>query len=172
MMVDNQLSREDVLEEFLVVLNVCQPEHPHIDDPYPVSEDEVEYTWNRRDSNIWATCGPRPGPIKVKFSADRSYFNRRSAECRLAVLVHEVTHVYHCSSGKGDAGHPPDFWREMAFYALEARDSIDEIRDVMGEVDLEGFLEECVEDPNQSMVDLRRETVEERREEMRDLLGI
>lgn len=165
------LTRDDILQEFVAVLNICQPEHPYLNDPYPATEDEIQESWCREDSWCIARCGPRSGSYVAMFAADLKHFQQNSTEHRLAVLVHEVTHVYHTSPGKGCSGHPPDFWREMAFHAHLALDDLEEIEEVMGEIDREELIREFIEEPNANTVDLRQETADERRQKMADLLG-
>lgn len=170
-MPDDELTREDLLEEFLAVLNICEPEHPYVDDPYPVSEEDVEYGYHRCDSNTIASCGPRSVSNTVFFAADKGWFNSRSPERRLSVYTHEAGHIIYSSSGPGSCGHPPAFWREVAFYATEVRDHIEEVEEVMGEIDVDEYIEEMVKDPTSGTVDQRRETAGERRQKLADLLG-
>jgi len=171
--IDNgQMDREDLLDAFLTVLNICEPDHPYSDDVYPVSRSEVNYGYKKASSNTWASCGPRFDRRSdvVGYSVDKAYMNRVSTERHLAVLVHEVTHVSEGSVSDGSI-HNPAFWREMMFNAWHVRESWDEIRRAFDNPDKEQFITEVITDPNGSMVDRRMETVRERKQENAELMG-
>ena len=171
--IDNdKMDRDDLLEAFLTVLNICEPDHPYTDDPYPVSRSDVDYGYKKESSNVWASCGPKyVGYSKtVIYKVDKAYMNRVSTERHLAVLTHEVTHVTENSGTEGST-HNPAFWKEMMFNAWQLRESWDEIQQVFENPDKEQFITEVIEDPNKSMVDRRMETVRERKQENAELMG-
>lgn len=170
---ESEMDREDALEAFLTVVNLCEPDHPHNDDCYPLSRANVDYGVTR---SYLARCGPRRGRRGkwVAYLTRMTYINRIDRARHLALLVHEISHI--TTTKWGEPGHPPAFWREVAFNALLVRDSIreredGEIWDAFGDVSEDRFLREVIEDPIPSTVDLRRETAEERRRKMADLVG-
>lgn len=166
-----EMDRDDLLECFVLICNICEPDHPFEDDPYPITPDEVEYGYKQEKSTMYASCGPRNslGRTKVGYSVDKAYMNYNSPERHLAVLVHEVTHITEGSHSDGSI-HNTAFWREMMFNAWQVRDAWDTITEHF-DVDEDEFVTECVEDPNGSMTDRRSETVDERRAENARLLG-
>lgn len=170
---ESQMDREDALQAFIAVCNTVEPEHPYLDDPWPITAEDVDYGVTR---SYYAKCGPRRGYRHVaSYSTRLTYINSVSRARHLALLTHEVTHIPVCSGlCEYDSGHPPDFWREMAFHALELRDALQDgvLHDVFGDVDVEGYLEAVVADPNSSTVDRRSWSVEDCRERMRELVGL
>lgn len=169
---DETLDRGNLLEAFLTVLNICEPEHPYCDDPYPLTADDVDYGYKQSSGRYYASCGPRK-PYKgytVGYSVDKQYMNRASTPRHLAVLTHEVTHVTEGSHTEGSI-HNKAFWREMMFNAWHVRESWGEIEEQFGPVNKDFFIEEVIHDPNPSMVDRRTETVQERKKENAELMG-
>jgi hypothetical protein len=151
-----------------MVLNICEPSHPYHCDPYPVSEDDIEYSWTSR---YCAKCGPRRGRNVAYFAINTEYANSCSPESYLSLLTHEVTHITEGGHTDG-GGHNPAFWREVAFHALLVRDSWERIEAAFsGDVSVESYLDLVVRDPNSAVVDRRHETVEERKKKMADLLS-
>ena len=165
---ESEMGREDMLEAFVAVVNICEPEHPYKDDPYPIDKDEVSFSYCK---SYWAKCGPR-GTIfnTASYSVNVDYVNGCTTEEHLALLTHEVSHI---TEGRhsGSLSHPKAFWREMAFNCWQMRDNWRDVRSVFGSVDKDEYIEEVIIDPNSSTVDRRIETVEECRTEMAELLG-
>lgn len=168
-----EMDRADALQAFVAVCNTVEPDHPYRDDPWPIDEDDVDYGVTR---TVYASCGPRRGYRNVtSYSTRLTHINQLSREAHLALLTHEVTHIPVCSClGEYDSGHPPDFWREMAFYALELRDALQDgaLEDVFGPVDVDAYLDAVATNPKSSTVDRRSWSVDQARENMRDLLGL
>lgn len=165
---ESQMDRDDLLEAFVAVLNICEPDHPYFDDPYPIDKSLVEHTWT---TAYWAKCGPKRGwPHQVSYYSNKSYVNSLTTEKHLALLTHEVSHV---TEGRhsGDKTHPKAFWREMAFNCWQVRENWVEVQNVFGSVDKETYIEKVVLDPNSSTVDRRMETVDERRATLANQLG-
>lgn len=166
------MDRDDALDAFLAVLNVARPAHPG-GDVYPLARDDVAYGVTR---TYFARCGPsRWWRYEVSYATRMTYINRISRERHLALLVHEVTHVAvgrHSSNQHGS--HPRKFWEEMAYHALEVRDSLRDgvLAEVFPDADVATFLEEVVEDPNASTVDRRYWTVDECRARVAGLVGL
>jgi hypothetical protein len=169
---ESEMDRDDALEAFVAVVNVCEPDHPYHDAAYPVAPVNVDYGTTR---TYHARCGPKAnvGGVVVAYNTRMTYINRISRPRHLALLVHEVSHIpntAHYESGT----HPPSFWREMAFNALLVRDSLREsgaIAETFGDVSVENFLAEVVADPNPSTVDHRYMTPDECRDMLADLVG-
>lgn len=170
---NSELDRDTLLDAFVFVLNLCEPSHPRIHGPYPVDQSDVDYGYNKASSSTWAACGPRyyTDPTDVGFSVDKQYFQNRSLERLLAVLVHEVTHVTEGSHSQGSI-HNNVFWETMAFNAHHLLDAWDEVTTAFPSCSKYQFLEECVLDPNRSMTDRRSESVTERRRTQAALLGV
>lgn len=172
---ESQMNRTDALKAFVAVVNTCKPEHAMYDDPWapwPISEEDVEYGVTR---GVHASCGPRkPWSDNVAYYATRlTHINELTREEHLALLCHEVTHITVCCGVDGyTAGHPKDFWREYAFYALELKDAIEDgvLVPVFGDIDVEKFLDEVVSNPNPATVDRRFWSVDECRKEMERLI--
>lgn len=168
---ESEMDRQDALRAFIAVINTAKPDHAYLRDPWPIGPDDVDYGVTRR---CYARCGPRNNPSSaVAYSTRMTYINGIGRERHLALLTHEITHVtQNCS--RGDTWHPTQFWREMAFHALEIRDALEDgvLEPIFGPVDTDGYLRQCATDPNSSTVDRRSMSVEECRDLMRDLLGL
>lgn len=170
---EHKMDRDDALDAFVAVVNACEPEHPTKDySIYPITRDEVDYGVTR---TLHASCGPRKSEsVHCGYNTRMSYINEINRARHLALLVHEISHITHgCEWGK--SGHPPAFWREMAFHALNVRDSLESgglIAEKFGRVDIDEFLAEVVADPNSATVDRRYWTVEECRNRVADLVGV
>lgn len=162
------LERDDVTLLFTAALNVCRPEHPYKDDPYPALPDEIETTWCQSRSSTIARCGARSGKYVAFFSCDISWIQSHSREDVLAVVNHEVAHV---ENTEDDSWHGPDFWQTVAEQARTIIDNIQVFNTFFDEpIDAEEFKEAVVEDINETVVDNRIETADERKEKMaRDL---
>lgn len=166
----SSMDRDELLAKFLTVLNICEPPHPYRRDPYPAGTIDVDYGYCQSSGRYWARCGPRRSQHVCTYSVDQGYMNHVSPERHLAILTHEVTHITEGSHTDGGS-HNPAFWREMMFNAWQVREAWDEIKAEFGEVDEADYCLECIDDPNESMVDGRTETVAERRIENAELLG-
>lgn len=164
----DQMNRSDMLDAFVAVVNICEPDHPTKIDPYPITADEVEFSWT---TAYFAKCGPRYGNDVAYYAVNTDYVSRQSTERHLALLAHEVSHITEGSHTDG-AIHNKAFWREMAFNATEMRDSWDRIESVFGDCCVELFEEEVIADPNGATVDKRIQTVEERKQKMQDQIGL
>lgn len=164
---------DDVRRLFVEVVNVVQPEHPYLEDPYPAKYSDFEWSHCKSTSNTWARCGPRGkktwSTTVAKFYDDISYFKRSSIERVLCVLVHEATHI---TEGRHSPGsiHNPRFWRTMADNARKLRENLDQLS-TAGCVDVQKFEQKVVMDPNSSMTDRRTYTVKEQRDAVRQRLG-
>jgi|AntRauMinimDraft_2_1070382.scaffolds.fasta_scaffold00263_15 hypothetical protein len=136
------LTHEDIKYLFKTVINIVEPSHPYHYEPYPVNESEIDYSYKKKNSSYYASCGPRKNRnTVVGFSADKYYFNHSSPEHILGILVHEVTHVTvgrHSSVESGS--HPPRFWREFGFNAHIMLDSWDEVEQTFGPVSKRNFI--------------------------------
>lgn len=168
------MNRDDALDAFLAVVNTVRPDHPRYDRSiYPLSRREVEYGVTR---TCYARCGPRSRfGRKVYYATRMSYINRIGRERHLALLVHEVTHIpFGIGTGTQHGGHPPEFWREMAFLATELRDALQDgaLDGVFEPVDIDAYLEAVGDDPNASTVDRRYWSVEQCEAEVRTLIGL
>lgn len=169
-----EMDRDDALDAFLAVVNTVQPDHSGDGQAvYPLARHNVEYGVTR---SMHARCGPRGNrwsKVRAYYATRLTYINRLSRERHLALLVHEATHLVQ-HTGNNTSSHPPAFWREMAFLALELRDALADgvLDDVFGDVDIDRFLHEVVKDPNSSTVDRRSWTVDETKAELEDLLGL
>lgn len=168
-----EMDRDDALDAFVAVVNVCEPDHPY-DAPYPLKPRNVDYGVCR---TYYARCGPRSGSGGrwASYNTRMTYINGISRARHLALLVHEVSHIPD-TAGREHGSHPPSFWREMAYHALLVRDSIREredgaIWDAFGDVSEDRFLKEVIDDPNPSTVDRRYHTVDECRRMVADLVG-
>jgi len=164
---ESEMKRDDMLEAFVIVVNICKPDHPYQDDPYPIDKGDIDFSYC---TGYWAKCGPRRYFGVASYGVNKSYVRSCSTEAHLALLTHEVSHITegrHSSSKK----HPKAFWREMAFNAWQLRDNWSLVEESFGPVNEEEYLREVIEDPNSSTVDRRMETVSERRSKQADLLG-
>lgn len=152
--------RPAILDAFVACVNACEPDHPYRTDPYPITTDDIKYSYCRASGRYYAKCGPRSYPHVAYFAPDTAYCQRIRTEKFLALLVHELTHIAEGSHTEGSI-HNWAFWREYTFYAMELLDGLDRIREVVGPVDEVALREELVNDPNPSIIDKRSMTVEE-----------
>lgn len=112
------LTHQDIKKSFIKVVNLVEPEHPHKDSPYPITESELEYGYKKSSSSYYASCGPRSGSKTVSFSSDKKYLNNCQIERILAIYVHELSHITVGGHSNFESGsHPPRFWRKVGFHA-------------------------------------------------------
>lgn len=167
-----EYDRNELHEIFRQITNIVEPNHSYSEE-YPIEKGQLETTWNRRDSNTWATCGPRRSGrngYKAKISFDIGYMNKRNKERILCIINHELTHIEEGLHTPG-SGHNPAFWNAVVKHAKMVIDHKGWVEDIIGqEFNTERFIEEVVTEPNNSMTDGRIETPEERQEKMRDQL--
>lgn len=163
-----KMGRDDVLELFIRVTNLTEPDHKY-DVEYPIWKDEVEYSYCTR---YYAKCGPRNSISKSAFFASSiDQFNSFSTEFSLAVMCHEVGHLKY-GIEYGQPTHPAIFWRKMAEYAMTLIRNWSKVETWFHESpDRQKFREEVVNEPNSFTVDGRIETVTERRKKMAELMN-
>lgn len=165
-----KLTHAQIEQIFCDLVNIVEPEHPYTDDPYPITPDDVKYGYKQASSSLYASCGPRSdykGNV-VSFSADKSTFNERDSNEVLAMYVHEMTHITVGShSDTEGGGHPPRFWREMAFNAHLLLDGWDEVTEIFPDATKEGFIGRIISNEiNKFNIDRRYGSVQLRRHEM------
>lgn len=127
-----QLSRQDVLSEFVYTLNLVQPTHPYQNDNiYPLDKNDINFGYKTSSGPYYASCGPTNNKRKpVIFKIDLNAFNRFSVGRRLSVYIHEMTHITVGSHSNKEAGsHPPRFWREFAFNCHVCIENWSQIKD-------------------------------------------
>jgi hypothetical protein len=172
--------RETVLEEFVAIVNIVEPEHYYerrFDELYPLQPSEVDYGYCRSDGPFYAKCGPRlvtrtgrfvQSETKCGFKIDKAAFASMHPERRLVVYVHEMCHFQYGSHDKSSSVHPPEMWRHMAFYSQLTLDAWDAVTDIIhGPLSVDMFKSKLQADPNGSMVDRRRQTTDEVAEEIK-----
>lgn len=163
------MQKEEIINSFVTVLNIAKPEHPYLNNPYPLKTENIEYGYKKASSSMYASCGPRNNRNRpVSFSADKSKFNQVEPERILAINTHEVTHVTVGShSDKEHGGHPPRFWREFGFNAHQVLDKWDQIRVRYGNVSKKDYIGYIVKkEVNPYNIDRRYGDVMHRRQEM------
>lgn len=156
-------TRSEIDDAFVRAVNLIEPEHPFIDDPYPITLDDVRLSYCQESSRIWAKCGPmyeRNSDV-VQFSVDRKTVGRFDRERYYNVLVHELTHITEGSHSEGSI-HNPRFWRQMADNAVVF------VQNWPGPVDVDRFVSYCRNEPNRSMTDRRSKSVGEQRQAVED----
>lgn len=161
--------KTELIELFVDCMNCGRPEHPYKTDPYPITVDDVAVGYCRSDGPYWAKCGPRAGRYTVSFSPETKSLLAMDLPKLLAIITHEIAHVTEGSHTDG-AVHNKPFWREMAFMAWQMRENSEYIGS-NAPVDEETYVTEVIDEPNRFTVDSRIETVAERKQEMRELLG-
>lgn len=172
---ESNMTRADALDAFVAVINEVKPKHPYHsrDSIYPITSNNVDYGVTR---NYYARCGPRSSPREpILYKTRLTYINNITRERHLALITHELTHVSADVNNTFQHGvHPPKFWREMAYHALLVRDSLQDghLATIFPNVNVNDFLTAITEDPNSSVVDRRYWTVEECKQELRDLVDI
>lgn len=170
--------RETVLEEFIAIVNIVEPEHYYehrFDELYPLEPSEVDYGYCTSVGPYIARCGPRRCPgstyysaTKCAFKIDKATFASMHPERRLVAYVHEMCHFQYGSHSQSSSFHPPEMWRHMAFYAQLTLDAWDTVTDVIhGPLSVDMFKSKLQADPNDSMVDRRRQTTDEVAEEIK-----
>lgn len=171
---------EDIRRLFVDIVNLVEPDHPYLTDPYPADYADFEWSYCRSTSTVNARCGPREFDNVAKFYADKHRFvNDWSNERALQCLIHEATHITEGSHSEGSS-HNPTFWRAMTDNVLIVRDYLEhrggdgnypELARVAPTIDIEAFERHAVMTPNRSMTDRRSMTVTEQREAIRQRLG-
>jgi len=166
-----EMSRDEMLDTFVRVVNVVEPEHSYYDtrdEWLPLQSSDVDFGYKK--GRYYASCGPRKSLYNtVSYSVNAQKCRGYTTERYLSICVHELTHLsIGTHNGRGKAPmHPPMFWTDFAFYAWELLDewhTVQEWFDVR--VNREAFVDGVIGDPNRSMVDRRSESVEEVRERM------
>lgn len=163
------IEHDEIKSLFVKVLNIVRPDHPYIDNPYPVSESDIDYGHKKSSSPYYASCGPRRGGLYVaKFAADKSYFNDVTIARILAILTHEVTHVTVGSHSNYEHGsHPPRFFREFGFNAHLVLENWDKLDYIFEGVTKRDFIGSIIKDEvTKSNIDKRYGSVDMRRQEM------
>lgn len=168
---ESEMDRDDALDAFVAIVNTARPDHPYQQNPWPVDRDAIKF-------GVTRSCYARCGPLKnyrtpVLYKTRMSYINGIDRPRHLALMTHEITHIKD-GTHNHSSGHPPEFWREMAFYALEIRDAIEDgvLEPVFGDVDVDAYLEKVARDPISGTVDRRSWSVEEARENVADLINV
>lgn len=159
-------TKQNVYDLFVECVNLCEPHHDFIDNPYPITERQVEHTWCTSSGSYRAKCGPKLGPAVVHFSIDDSTVCKLSEAACLRMIVHELTHITEHSDTPGSA-HNPRFWKTMMRNARTIMDNLDSIESLQSTVREQDFAYFCVHNPNRSMVDGRMRTVKEQKLENR-----
>lgn len=168
-----EMDRQDALDAFLAVLNYCKPAHPYVQSPYPLERSDVDFGVTR---TYHAKCGPRSlgSRYTVAYYTRMTHIRGTTRAEHLGLLVHEISHIPSIPEYESGS-HPPAFWREMAFNAMEVIDALSDpesdIPDVFGQVSEAKFKDYVVNNPNRSMTDRRYETVEERQTKQRELVA-
>lgn len=173
---NSEYTRDEFTQLFIDLVKVCKPEHPYtdvsgVDTPSDtvtafeyadLTHEHIKTGWKRKDSNSWASCGPRHFPPYIAYyGIDLGYFQSVSMERVLAVTTHELTHIpIGRHNGLQAASHPPEFWDEMAYHAQCVLDALPEIEARWGPIDEVAFREEIVSDPNEYMVDCRSDSLD------------
>lgn len=167
---NDELTHEQIESIFCDLVNIVEPEHPFVDDPYPITPHDVKYGYKQASSSKYASCGPRRTYNRhtVSFSADKETFNFRTSDEVLAMYVHELTHITVGShSDQEGGGHPPRFWREMGFYAHLLLDNWEDVTDIFSDATKEGFIGQIISNEiNPYNIDRRYGSVTVRRHEM------
>lgn len=165
----SDLTHEDIKEQFQFALNIAEPDHPYKTDPYPVSNQDITYSYRQQRSTVYAACGPSTIPYTVSFSADKSFFQNSEIERILAVFAHELTHVTVGNhSNNSTSAHPPEFWREFGFNAHIFLDHWEEFEAQWGRsLSKEDFIGHVIKNEADGYnIDLRYDSVLDRRHEM------
>lgn len=163
------LSHDQIKSLFCEIVNVVRPDHPYIDDPYPIQPENIRYSYKTASSSLYASCGPlNVLDYKVQFQADRHYFNHVTPNRLLAILVHEMTHITVGTHSTEEGGsHPPRFFREFSFNAHIILDHWEYITDILPNIDKEGFIGSIIaSEINPNNIDKRYGSVEDRKHEM------
>lgn len=157
-------SREEMLRQFVKCVNLCEPEHPYSDDPYPIRTSEVDYSYCKSTSSYSAKCGPRADwrDTKVGFSVDSQKIGCRTSARMYTLFAHELTHITHGSHSEGST-HNPTFWRA---YARNAAKLFEEREALPESFDAEQYATHVYYGPNVSMTDRRMRSVDEQRDEV------
>lgn len=149
--------REDFLDAFLFVANAVEPDHAYDEDPYPLTPENVEYSYT---TGSWARCGPRrAGPIQAYLAVNVDVLTNMLIEEVLMLMTHEVTHLTQ-RFRRGDPVHPPSFWREFAFHAQCLIDAWPDVVERYPGAHCAEYRAVVIDDPNGSTVDRRFRTVE------------
>lgn len=154
-------SRDEINDKFLDVVNAVEPEHPFKDDPYPLTHDDVKYSYCQSSGRYYAKCGPQRYGNRAFFAADKEYLGSVTKERLYVVLIHEATHITEGSHTSGSA-HNPTFWKKFAKNCKKF------VEDAAVVLDIDEFVGHAREDPNASMVDRRMLTVEEQKQRIED----
>lgn len=135
---------QSIKQGFAHVLNAVEPEHKYIEEDilYPVTSDQIEYSYKKSTSSYYASCAPRANRKQpVFFAADRGVFQRKTSERILAIYIHELTHLKIGSHSDYQVGtHPPIFWREMGFNAHMAIDNWEDLEAKFGSLSKKDFV--------------------------------
>lgn len=153
--------RDEINDRFLDVVNTVEPEHPYDDDPYPITHDDIEYSYCQSSGSFRAKCGPRSRNNRVFFAADKQYLGSVTKERLYVTLIHEATHITEGSHTSG-SGHNPTFWKKFAKNCKKF------VEDGAVVLDLGDFVGHARENPNSGMVDRRMLTVEEQKQRVED----
>jgi hypothetical protein len=166
-------TRDEIHDKFLQLLNLVEPDHPHRpnENAYPAKTSDVRFSYHRRDSATWASCGPRrDAHVPFSFSVDLSTFTDARPAFLWMVLAHEVVHIEH-GSHSASCGHRPEFWTRMAEVLAEVLRMRDRLLCDIPDDFVHNFVSQVYYDPNRNNVDRRSHTVEEQRRLLLDELA-
>lgn len=160
----SEMERDHVLELFLNVVNLCEPDHKY-EIYYPLEPHRIDFSWTTK---YYAKCGPRTSG--GYFAINMNWLNNNTSIPRaICVMAHEIGHFKYGVT-RNKSRHPPEFWDAMARYTNTLLDKWEEVNSWFGGewLQKEWLKEAVVNDPNDYMVDGRIETVEERQRKMAD----
>jgi hypothetical protein len=161
------MNKDEIIDAVVSFTNELQPEHKYVDNPYPITTDDVDVGYCSRYS---AKCGPRSSG-GINYSVNQSYVNSTSTESLLRLMTHEVVHLS-IGTSYNDPGHPPSFWRKFAKYADSVLYNWSDYNKLFNESLQKGrYTDSCIDDPNAAVVDGRSQTAYEVQEQIAHCLG-
>lgn len=156
------LEKKEIIDLFIEFCNIVEPEHPYVDDAYPLKLSDVESTHCKNSSSYRAKCGPRNGiTYTAHFSIDRKQLKTFNIEAVYQLIVHELTHITEGRHSEGSS-HNPTFWKQFARNAV----TLYRAREGENNIDWNLFFTYCRENPNNPMTDKRMRTVNEQKDEV------
>lgn len=150
-----------MLDAFVTAVNLCEPKHKYLKNPYPTTPDQVRYSHCKSTSQYIARCGPiKSGAHIIKYGVDKTYFTDKHPAEYLAVATHELTHITH-GTEYNKSNHPHEFWTAMADHANTIKHNLNKFNHPFNAISKQEYTQAVINEPNEITIDKRIHTVED-----------
>lgn len=171
----DEMDRDDLLDLFIIVTNVCRPLHHKYAKYYSASFAYRQYPLSRDDVNFGVTRNYWGSVRATMFSKYAVNYNTRQTITEEISEAYLIGHTAHEATHIAEPNHSPDFYRELAYHLLRVHDSMTGndgegvLKELYPHANADDVLTATYEHVHEDVVDLRYMTVKEYRELLKDL---